>query len=204
MASETKTFYPGQYEGFSGESSSNLSNPIGKGSSNSRNYAQITASRGSSGALCFWSFDVTTIPLNAKINSVSCKARCRISSSLGEVQLYSGSTPKGSKTEVSGTSTSGVVYTLNAGVWSRAELSSARIRLYIPSSPKGSQSISFYGADLTVSYTYQSEKFMLKLGGNYHGVARVFKKVSGIWVEQESLEGVVDTSKKLVNGGEIN
>lgn len=96
------------------------------------------------------------------------------------------------------------MYTLNAGVWSRAELSLARIRLYIPSSTRGSQSISFYGADLTVSYTYQSEKFMLKLGGNYHGVARVFKKVSGIWVEQESLEGVVDTSKKLVNGGEIN
>lgn len=61
-----------------------------------------------------------------------------------------------------------------------------------------------YGADLTVTYTYQSEKFMLKLGGSWTDVARVFKKVSGIWVEQESLEGVVDTSKKLVTGGEIN
>ena len=204
MASETKTFYPGQYEGFSGASSSNLSNPTGKGSSNSSKYAQITSSSGGSGALCFWPFDVTTIPLNAEINSVSCKARCRISNSPGEVQLYSGSTPKGSKTEVSGTSTSGVVYTLNTGVWTRAELSSARIRLYIPSSSRGSLSILFYGADLTVTYTYQSEKFMLKLGGAWHDIARVFKKVNGIWVEQESLEGVVDTSKKLVNGGEIN
>ena len=62
----------------------------------------------------------------------------------------------------------------------------------------------FYGADLTVTYTYKNEKFMLKLSGAYNDVARTFKKVSGIWVEQESLEGVVDTSKKLVNGGEIN
>ena len=62
--------------------------------------------------------------------------------------------------------------------------------------------ISFYGADLTVTYTYQSEKFMLKLGGAYNDIARVFKKVNGIWVEQEELANVVDQTKRLVNGGE--
>ena len=60
----------------------------------------------------------------------------------------------------------------------------------------------FYGADLTVTYTYQSEKFMLKLGGSWEGASRVFKKVSGIWVEQTELANVVDQTKRLVNGGE--
>ena len=95
----------------------------------------------------------------------------------------------------------------DAGTWTRDELQSCN--LYIEATSKSSASgaareIRFYGADLTVTYTYQSEKFMLKLSGAYNDVARVFKKVNGIWVEQESLDGVVDTSKKLVNGGGIN
>lgn len=43
---------------------------------------------------------------------------------------------------------------------------------------------------------------MLKLGGAWHDIARVFKKVSGIWVEQTELANVVDQTKRLVNGGE--
>ena len=61
----------------------------------------------------------------------------------------------------------------------------------------------FYGADLTVTYTYQSEKFMLKLGGSWEGASRVFKKVSGIWVEQTELANVVEDGVRYKNGGEI-
>lgn len=61
----------------------------------------------------------------------------------------------------------------------------------------------FYGADLTVTYTYQSEKFMLKLGGAWHDVARVFKKVNGIWVEQTELANVIEDGVRYKNGGEI-
>lgn len=57
------------------------------------------------------------------------------------------------------------------------------------------------GADLTVTYTYQSEKFMLKLGGAWHDAARVFKKVNGIWVEQTELANVIEDGVRYQNGG---
>lgn len=63
--------------------------------------------------------------------------------------------------------------------------------------------IYYYGADLTVTYTYQSEQFMLKLGGSWEGASRVFKKVSGIWVEQSDLANVVEDGVRYKNGGEI-
>ncbi len=66
-----------------------------------------------------------------------------------------------------------------------------------------SRGISFNGATLTAQYTYQSEKFMLKLSGSYKDTSRTFKKINGIWVEVDDLSTAVDTSKKLVNGGQI-
>lgn len=43
---------------------------------------------------------------------------------------------------------------------------------------------------------------MLKLGGAWHDIARVFKKVSGIWVEQEELANVIEDGVRYKNGGE--
>ena len=60
----------------------------------------------------------------------------------------------------------------------------------------------FYGADLTVTYTYKNEKFMLKLDGKYNDVARVFKKVSGVWIEQTDLANVIEDGVRYQNGGE--
>lgn len=70
------------------------------------------------------------------------------------------------------------------------------------SSTTTARNFQFYGADLTVTYTYQSEKFMLKLGGKYNDIARIFKKVSGIWVEQTELENVIEDGVRYKNGGE--
>ena len=44
---------------------------------------------------------------------------------------------------------------------------------------------------------------MLKLDGAWHDIARVFKKVNGIWIEQDDLNNVVVSENGLVNGGEI-
>ncbi len=44
---------------------------------------------------------------------------------------------------------------------------------------------------------------MLKLGGSWTDVARVFKNVSGIWVEQTDLANVIEDGVKYKNGGEI-
>lgn len=200
---ETKTFYPGSYEGFSGNTIRNPSNPVGKGSSNTT-YADVNAaSKGT--AYCYWPFDVSAIPENATIDSVSCVAGVMVSSGAspftGNIQLYSGSTAKGTASSLS-YSTSKKIITLSVGTWTRAELNGIRLRTYLKNNGSFAFSLSFYGADLTVQYTYQSEKFMLKLDGSWTDVARVFKKVSGIWVEQTDLANVVDQTKRLVNGGE--
>ena len=207
MATETKTktFYPGEHEGFNsgdGKSISNPMNPVGKGTHNDT-YADISAF--CTTAYAYWPFDVSIIPDNATIDSVECKARVCLSNDslcMGKIQLFSGDIAKGEATSIKYTQPR--VYKLSIGTWTRSELNSVRLKTSIESTKANIRSIRIYGADLTVTYTYQSQKFMLKTGGAWADVARVFKKVNGIWVEQESLDGVVDTSKKLVNGGEIN
>ena len=209
MATETKTFYPGAYD--SGASSvqsvTNATNPVGKGSTNTT-YATINLVTGSRATTTiYWPFDLSAIPSGAEIDSVSCKVKASVSSTSGvssaSVQLYSGSTSKGSSTSILSTSTS--AKTLSVGTWTRSELQNCRLCLKAQrgtSSTSTKRSLLFYGADLTVAYTYQSEKFMLKLGGAWQDIARVFKKVNGIWVEQTDLANVIEDGVRYQNGGE--
>ena len=209
MATETKTFYPGAYD--SGASSvqsvTNATNPVGKGSTNTT-YATINLVTGfRATTTIYWPFDLSAIPSGAEIDSVSCKVKASVSSTSGvssaSVQLYSGSTSKGSSTSILSTSTS--AKTLSVGTWTRSELQNCRLCLKAQrgtSSTSNTRSLLFYGADLTVTYTYQSEKFMLKLSGAYNDVARTFKKVSGIWVEQTDLANVIEDGVRYQNGGE--
>lgn len=109
-----------------------------------------------------YGFDVSAIPEGSVIDSVTCKAKAKRSSSgtTGILQLYSGTTAKGSATTF--TDGSMATYTLNAGTWSWDEIQKIRLRI-TASSTQQYKYIYFYGADLTVTYTYQNEKFMLKL-----------------------------------------
>ena len=209
MATETKTLYPGAYD--SGASSvqsvTNATNPVGKGSTNTT-YATINLVTGSRATTTiYWPFDLSAIPSGAEIDSVSCKVKASVSSTSGvssaSVQLYSGSTSKGSSTSILSTSTS--AKTLSVGTWTRSELQNCRLCLKAQrgtSKTSTTRSLLFYGADLTVTYTHQSEKFMLKLSGAYNDVARTFKKVSGIWVEQTDLANVIEDGVRYQNGGE--
>lgn len=209
MATETKTFYPGAYD--SGASSvqsvTNATNPVGKGSTNTT-YATINLVTGSRATTTiYWPFDLSAIPSGAEIDSVSCKVKASVSSTSGvssaSVQLYSGSTSKGSSTSILSTSTS--AKTLSVGTWTRSELQNCRLCLKAQRDTSGTstkRSLLFYGADLTVTYTYKNEKFMLKLGGAYNDIARTFKKANDIWVEQTDLESVVPDNVRYQNGGE--
>lgn len=201
MATETKTFYPGAYD--SGASSvqsvTNATNPVGNGSSNT-SYASISAHRAS--VYAFWPFDVSVIPRSATIDSVVCEAKAKITSTSncsGNLQLYSGTTEKGSATRLT---TLVSTREITSGTWTRDELGSICLRTYIYSNRQSTDYLYFYGADLTVTYTHQSEKFMLKLSGAYNNVARTFKKVSGIWVEQTDLANVIEDGVRYQNGGE--
>lgn len=207
MATETKTFYPGAYDAslssLTGSGISNANNPVGKGPDNLV-FANIHANNSVRPVYASWPFDVASIPRNAVIDSVVCNATASMSSvssvSLASMQLYSGTVAKGNS--VSFKSAVQSTYSINGQGWTREELASVCLRLTVDTSASQVRNARFYGADLTVTYTYQSEKFMLKLGGKYNDIARVFKKVSGIWVEQTELANVVDQTKRLVNGGE--
>ena len=203
MATETKTFYPGAYEDSSNVSITNGSNPVGKGSNNTT-YAQLKPSYGGNvEGYAFWPFDVSAIPDNAVIESVSCATKASVSNSAitASIQLFSGTTGKGSAQSF--TSTTASVHTLSGVAFTSSELADVRLRFGVKLS-FGSSSYHgrFYGADLTVVYSVNSEKFMLKLGGAWHDIARVFKKVNGIWVEQTDLANVIEDGVRYQNGGE--
>lgn len=200
MATETKTFYPGAYKADSNAyyGMENATNPVGKGSANTT-YASFKNRPYQSG-IVYWPFDTSIIPAEATIDSVACMAKGSCNSSTqGSMQLYSGTVAKGSATS---TKTSAAVYNLSCGTWTRAELDNIRLLTKITNTNSSSSIFYFYGADLTVAYTYQSEKFMLKLSGAYNDVARTFKKVSGIWVEQTDLANVIEDGVRYKNGGE--
>lgn len=210
MATGSLTAHPGKYlEGdYSFASISNATNPVGKGANNTT-YAQITLKTGTSAETwVYWPFDLSAIPSNATIDSVSCSAKAAVSVEISSyitsrtIQLYSGTTGKGSATNLT---TSETAHNLDCGTWTRAELQDCRLRTYArrgASSTSTNRYLYFYGADLTVTYTYKNEKFMLKLSGDYKDAARTFKKVSGIWVEQTDLANVIEDGVRYQNGGE--
>ena len=211
MATETKTFYPGPYDSVesSVQSVKNATTPVGKGSTNTP-YATIYLVTGSGATTTiYWPFDLSAVPSGAEINSVSCKVKAYISSRSGvssaSVQIYSGSTPKGISISLSD-SVSASAITLSVGTLTRSELQNCRLCLQVKRgtyNTSTSRSILFYGADLTVTYTYNSGQFMLKTGGTWVGASTVYKKVNGVWVEQAELSGVMEDGVRYRNGGPI-
>lgn len=188
-----------------------LSEPIGKGSSNST-YAQWSLKKGyESETYVFYLFDLSAIPEDATIDSVECTAKgyssCPSMLSnyvrMQTMQMFFGtSTAKGTAAKLTDSVTTA---TIDGGTWTREELNDCRLRIYGIRSGSGTSTAyyhRFYGADLAVAYTYNSERFMLKIGSAWRDVSRVFKKVSGIWVEQTDLANVIEDGVRYQNGGE--
>ena len=132
-------------------------NPVGKSSSNTTYATLTTSTTGGSTSYAFWKFDCSSIPSGAIIESVSCVAKCYVSSttriSTRSVQLYYGtSTAKGSSVSFNKNEST---QTLDCGTWTREELNDINIRVAGTRNATStrSASIRFYGADLTVTYT---------------------------------------------------
>lgn len=165
LVTETVTLYPAAYDAsnYSYASISNATNPVGKGSDNTT-YATINLKTGSQAeTYVFFPFDVSAIPENAVIQSVECKAKGYISSTSSsyinsrQMQLFSGTTAKGSAVNLT---TSATEQSITCGDWTREELANCRLRLYAKrgtSSTTTARYLRFYGAELTVTYTYEKE-----------------------------------------------
>ena len=127
--------------------------------SNSGTYATIYLTKGNQvWTYIYYLFDLSSIPANATIKSVSCKAKARVSTTntsyirFSRIILYAGSNEKGTATNITTTATE---LTLDTGSWTRAELNSLRLRVYArrgSSSVNTSRYIQFYGATLTIEY----------------------------------------------------
>ena len=159
------TVYPGAYNAAASPSDlHNVANFVGKGTNNTT-YAIVYAYQTTNYA--YWPFDVSSVPESAEIDSVSCSVKASLyrhySLNTCTLRLFSGTTAKGSETRV--TTTTATTFDLTAGTWTRDELSSIRLKTEAISSSSGAN-LYLYGADLTVEYTVDNEKFMLRLDGS--------------------------------------
>lgn len=106
-----------------------------------------------------YNFDCSDIPQNATITSVTCKAGAACYSNgqyfdTRTVQLYSGSTAKGTATTITGTGGTNTEHNINGGSWTRAELDNAKIVIRVVRGNNTDQaSFSFWGATLSVTYS---------------------------------------------------
>lgn len=117
--------YPADYTSHSVSNASNASAAIGKSASAGKSTSNIYSSGSGTTGVVEYTFDLSGVPSNATISSVECQVKAHeenASRSEFTLQLYSGSTAKGSETTVNGTSNT--IYNLTTGSWSRAELDS--------------------------------------------------------------------------------
>ena len=178
-------------------STSNATNPIGytAESPNSSSSNIYSSDSGSTGYIDY-TFDLSSIPSDATINSVSCtvNGHCESTSNSSEtftVQLYSGSTAKGSALSLTNSTSNYTASISDCGSWTRSELDSLKLR----------NTIGYYGGllcgiTLTIDWTVPGTGYIYKYtipsvltdhtivvtygssGPNYN----VYVKVNGNWV----------------------
>jgi len=148
--------------GYTGES--NLTADTTNGATNgytnaeSTTYARWTLSQASA-AYVYYKFDTSAIPSNATITSITARGKARVNNtsrfSATGMQLYSGTTAKGSSTTFAVTTAS--TQNLSPGeasTWTRADLNDLRIRVSGTGSGSSTKRFDFYGADVTIGYSY--------------------------------------------------
>lgn len=148
----------------------------GYAESSNTNYATINLTTGSGATTyIYFTFDFSSIPAGATIDSVSCSAKAYINTTNSsrittrQIQLYSGTTAKGSASTISNSTTA---FSMTAGTWTRDELQNARIRLYGvrgSSNTTSSYYFRFYGATFTVDYSVNGTAYTIGATSNVTG-----------------------------------
>ena len=194
------------------------------------NYASLEINGGTTGT-CYLDIPVS-LPSGATLQSVTCSVALQFSrngSSSGftsSVQLYTGTTAKGSATQwvSSATDVSRTVYDLTIGSWTISEL--ANTRLYLTATNNASSTHRFiyvYGVSLTVTYSVSGKiytytlsnitadhvivftasqaqpELYVKVNGSWVQVATAYKKVSGSW-QQVSVDQAFEQGVNYLKG----
>lgn len=211
MASVTlvPTGYDGQHSSYiSVDASYPLSNGLTSASSDTFTVLNLNTGSGAVSKLAV-KFDMSKIPIDAKVNSISCKIKARISNSspyvlTGVAQLYCGTAGLSSEIDL-GTSEVAQSFS-DTGYWDRESLDDLILLITCTRgslSANSSQTLRFYGADLTVNYTGGGSSgpvLSTKVNGSWVNVYKVYKKVSGIWVEQSDIANLFSPDTNYVKG----
>lgn len=179
--------YPANFTSSGMSSTSNASKCIGVSAEDGSATGNMYSSGSGSTGTVDYSFDLSSIPATATIDSVSCQVKAHeenSSKSDFRLQLYSGNTAKGSATTVSGTSNT--VYTLTTGTWTRSELDSLVLH-----TTYGYYGGLVAGATLTIVYSMSEASYDVTLTGSSSGWSisgnNIYKKSSGSWSSVSSV-----------------
>lgn len=207
MATKTITVYPSEYDtvDYAYASATDLTNPIGQSSSNTT-YANISLTTGSGAeTYIYYKFDLSSIPDNAEIISITCSAKGYISSTsaiyiyIRQMQLFNGTISKGSAVSLTNAATA---QTIDVGTWTREELNDCKLRLYAQRTTYGTsteRTMRFYGAELTIEYdapelvpivgTVNVDGVAKTISGGYCNIDGVLKpivksyaNINGVWL----------------------
>lgn len=211
---DTVTSYPTAYEVSGSISGTHYQQCIGHGLDNTVSGNDYASSSGSTAHIDY-SFDLSDVPAGATIQSVAVqvKGHCESTSSSSEaatLQLYSGTTAKGSESEF--TSTSDQTVTMTAGTWTAAELQEAVLRFTI-----GYYGGAVSGAEWSVTYELDGYVYTIanvtadhalvfsagssgptlyvKSGSTWQQVTSAYRKVSGAW-QQVALDQAFTSGTK--------
>ena len=179
---------------------------IGKGSDNTDSYAEWNIVRGRfTQSRVYYRFDVSSIPMDATINSVNCTARAsrqkaRVTEfSTLTLKIVVGTTEESSHATVANDE-SVDVYDLPSRTYTRDELTNMGIVMHSArgiSSPNKDFWVRLYGATLSVDFTAVSgSRFLLKINGVWTEGSQLYKKINGVWVLQEDLSNVFESNIK--------
>ena len=159
----TSTLIPGSYSDntYNGSGTGNFS----YGYTDTRSTTKVTLQVGTRNSTqsIYFDFDVSSVPQDAVILSVSCRAKICVSNTFSTsdtgIQLYSGTTSKSNRNRDWYDNTSPEIYELtNIDGFTREELSSARLKI-TGRAGAANRIIYFYGADLIIEYEYKSDVY---------------------------------------------
>lgn len=211
LVTKTETFHAVGYDTTLSQFNAitNPNNFVGEDTTNT-SYTQwslVTGSRAET--YVFITFDFSSIPSNATINSV--EAKIKISGtgkayyvSSRQVRAYRDSdTTIGYSTSFT-TSSNIITMDLGSGEWDLEKINDFKIRAYAKRSTSNTTStyyIRVYGVDVEVSYTYeeQTDNLYIKYNNSMVQVEKVYKKVNGSMVEQD-ITTAFDSNTNYVRG----
>lgn len=175
---DSLVFNPTTYDSSSTWSSSYITGTSNActSTSNTSNYARFSL-RNSTSYTAIYSFNISGIPSGATITSVTGQVRAAIqnTSYTANVQLYSGTTAKGSSTNINSTTAStsgGSLWTVNGGTsWTLEEVSNLKLR-FVPNnvSSNNNRYLYVYGADISVNYSISGTAYTITSTSSVDGV----------------------------------